>query len=280
MITIKKAFILAAIVLFSTSCSTTFYQVYKATPIGPLTSNSNNLVYEDDNCKVSYNLWDEGGDVGFLFYNKTDQEIYVDLTESFFIINGMARNYYRDRVFAETINSGTTTAKSASVTSSVTGYNYLNLIQTNRKQVSSSAAVITSKGYSTEYNEEKIIHIPAKTSKVIAEYGINSTLFRDCDLLRYPTKSQIKSKFFTKADSPIIFSNRISYSVGQSGERIKFENEFYVNEVTNYPEKEMLETKSEEFCGQKSMTKSRYFKDVAPNKFYLRYSKVSDKWRH
>lgn len=270
---IKKIFFIAVIALFSTSCTTTFYQVYKTAPIGSMTSNNNSLVYEDDNCKVSYNFWEDGGDVGFLFHNKTENELYINLEESFYIINGIAKNYYRGRIFSETINSGATTSKSSTSWNSVSGYNHLNLLLTNRRQTSSSDALITSKGYSTDYIEEKIIHIPAKTSKVITEYAINNSLFRDCDLLRYPNKAQLKSKSFTKANSPIVFSNRIAYTVGQSGESIKFENEFYVTEIINYPENEILETKSKGFCEQKSYVNSKLFKDVAPNKFYIRYTK-------
>jgi len=66
--------------------------MYKAVPNTEVTKTGNNLVYEDDQCKVSYNLWSNGGDAGFVFQNKTDQNIYLDLGESFFIINGVAHN--------------------------------------------------------------------------------------------------------------------------------------------------------------------------------------------
>lgn len=280
MIHIKTLIFLAAIVLFTTSCSTTFYQVYKTTPVGSVTASTNSLVYEDDNCKVSYNFWDDGGDVGFLFHNKTDKAIYVNLEESFYIINGVAKNYYRGRIFSESINSGASTSKTLSASTYVTGYNYLNLLQTNKGQASSTAGLITSKGYSTDYVEEKIIQIPAKTSKIITEYDINTNLFRDCDLYRYPTKSQVISKSFTKSNSPIVFSNRIAYTVGKSEEIIRFENEFYVNEIANYPENEMLESSSKGFCDQKNSVRSKIFKDVAPDKFYIRYSKQNNAMKH
>ena len=41
------------------------------------------LVYEDANCKISYNFWCEGGYSGFEFHNKTDQMIKIDLSECF-----------------------------------------------------------------------------------------------------------------------------------------------------------------------------------------------------
>jgi len=139
---------------------------------------------------------------------------------------------------------------------------------------------MTSSGFSISYNEEKTICIPSKTSKLITEYIITESLYRDCDLFKYPTKKQIKSKSFKKTDSPIIFSNRIAYTVGQSEKLIKFENEFYISEISNYPESEIFESKYDEYCGQKSSTMTKYFKNVSPDKFYIKYTKGTDTWKH
>ncbi|QAA80558.1 hypothetical protein EI546_01905 [Aequorivita sp. H23M31] len=278
--TITKTIAFAFFALLLTSCTTTYYQVYKAKPIDNFTTTDSNLVYEDDNCKVSYNLWGDGGDVGFEFYNKTNEEIFVNLEESFFIVNGVAHDYYKKRIFTKSASSGATSSKSISTSKSVTGINYLNLIQNNIIEASASTGQVSSSGYSTAYYEQNVLHIPAKTSKFISEYSINERLYRDCDLFKYPTKSQIKTKSFSKVDSPIVFSNRISYTVGRSAEPIKFVNEFYVTEVTNYPEGEIIESKGSEYCGEKSVTKRKYFKDVSPDKFYIRYPKVNEKFKH
>jgi hypothetical protein len=277
-----KLIFIAIIAVLMTSCATTsfYYQVYKATPSDKLITKENFLIYEDENCKVSYNLWKEDGNIGFSFYNKTDKNIFLNLEESFFILNGIAYDYYRNRVFTNSTSSGATTSRAATASKSVTGINYLDLLQTNRIQTTSSVGLITSAGYSISYNEEKVICIPSKTSKIITEYNINGSLYRDCDLFKYPTKKQIKSKSFSKAESPIVFSNRIAYTVGQSDNLIKFENEFYVSEISNYPEREITELRQEEFCGKKSTTKTKYFKDVSPNKFYIKYTKGQDTWKH
>lgn len=262
----KKILFPALIAMMLTSCvSTSFFQVYKAVPSDKLVTKDNLLVYEDENCKVSYNLWDEGGNIGFQFFNKTDKNIYLNLEESFFILNGVAYNYYRNRVFA---------------TKSVTGINYLDLIQTNRISATNTIGLMASSGFSVSYNEEKIVCIPSKTSKIISEYNINESLFRDCDLFKYPTKKRIKSKTFSKEQSPLVFSNRIAYSIGQTDNLIKFENEFYVTEISNYPESEMFESKYDEYCGQKSLTMTKYFKNVSADRFYIKYSKGKATWKH
>ena len=98
-------------VLFSlllTSCATTsnFYQVCKTTPEKDIKLIDNFLIYEDDNCKVLYNLWENGGNIGFTFLNKTTTNIYLNLEECFFVINGNANNYYKNRVYSYTTNTG------------------------------------------------------------------------------------------------------------------------------------------------------------------------------
>lgn len=269
-----------SVVMLSSCVSTTFYQVYRVEPIDQLINKDNALIFEDDNCKVSYNLWGEGGNIGFKFYNKTDKNIYLNLGESFFILNGSSYNYYRNRVYTTTVNSGLTTTNGIISTKAVTGLNDLDFIQTNKISLNNTIGQTTSSGISVSIKEENILCIPPKTYKFISEYSVNSSLFRDCDLFQYPRNNQIITKKFTKEQSPIHFSNRISYSIGQNLELIKFENGFYVKEITNYPESEMIELKNDEFCGQVSYFLSEYFKNSSCDKFYIKYGVKQDKLEH
>lgn len=265
-----------------TSCvSTSFFQVYKATPSDQLVMKDNSIVYEDDNCKVTYNLWSNGGDSGFQFFNKTDKTIYLNLEESFFIINGLSYNYYRNRIFTNSKSAAATTSNYITTSTSVTGLNFLDLAQTDKISETNSADLITASGYSVAYTEEKNVCIPSKTFKIISEYTINESLFRDCDLFKFPTRKQITTKSFTKEQSPLVFSNRIAYSVGKNDNFIKFENEFYVTEISNYPENEFIEWKYEKYCGQESMYMKEFFKNVSADKFYIKYSRGQlDDWKH
>lgn len=277
----KKILLPVLIAMLLTSCiSTSYFQVYKTAPSDKLVVKDNLFVYEDENCKVSYNLWGEGGNIGFQFFNKTDKNIYLNLEESFFILNGVSYNYYKNRVFTSSTSSGATTSRGTTATKSVTGLNYLDLIQTNRISATNTVGLMTSAGLSVSYNEEKIVCIPSKTSKIISEYRINESLFRDCDLFKYPTKKQIKSKTFSKEQSPLVFSNRIAYTMGQTDNLIKFENEFYVTEISNYPESEMFESEYDEYCGQKSLAMTKFVKNISADKFYIKYSKGQDTWKH
>ncbi len=239
---ITAALIMMSVALL-TSCSTTFYQVYTTETSESISKNKNSLIFEDDNCIITYNLWKHGGDVGFTFYNKTEEMIFLNLEESFFIRNGIANDYYKDRIFESSIHS---------------------------------AIAVSSNTVS--HFEKNIVSIPAKTAKIISEYVVSNAVYRDCSLRLHPTKSQIKTENFNKSNSPLNFSNQLSYRI-QDSDTVKIENSFYVSAITNYPEKEILTQVKEEFCGQKPMLKSKTFNSSSPNQFYIKYDKIKD-WKH
>jgi hypothetical protein len=96
-----KFFTIGALATLLTACGgvDTYYQVYKTS--NGLQQKESVLTYEDENCIVTYNLWSDGGNVGFNFENKTDKDIYLDLDKCFFILNGEAYNYFRNRTLAK-----------------------------------------------------------------------------------------------------------------------------------------------------------------------------------
>ena len=263
-------------ILFTSCMTASFYQVYKAVPSEELTLKENAIVYEDENCKISYNLWRENGNIGFQFYNRTENNIYLNLEECFFILNGVSYNYFKNRIYSESSMSGITSSRGVDFSKSVSGINYSNLTQTNKSSIYNINGVTTTNGLSVSYYEEKVICIPSKTSKIIMEYNVNSSFIHNCELYRFPTKKGIQTKTFTKNDSPLTFGNRIAYSLGKNEKQITIENEFYVSEICNYPESEMFDRIYEEYCEQKSPFSTTVFKNAAPDKFYITYKKDND----
>ena len=85
---------LLCVAVLCASCAQTYHfvQVFETKSSNqstPIKQQSGGLVYEDDECLVFYSLWANGGDASFGIYNKTDQIMYVDLSKSFFIRNGI-----------------------------------------------------------------------------------------------------------------------------------------------------------------------------------------------
>ena len=259
------------------------------------------LVYEDANCKISYNFWCEGGYSGFEFHNKTDQMIKIDLSECFFIKNGYANDYYQDRTFIEQqsfgssitsmfMNSQSRGEYSSSTTYPIgfIGQPYKTSHKGRSSQSSSSqgtsSSFSASKSVGVEVAEQKVISIPPHSTKAVRGFVINPSLYRNCDLLLYPdynsqrsirAKQKVSTQKFSFNESPLIFSNHIKYYVGDQKAGHLVKNEFYMDEVKNMNYKDATRKVYSEWCGDKQ-AKIEVVKDASINKFYLLYHRATN----
>lgn len=240
--------------------STNFYQVYQTQSESVTTKNEHSISYENEHCRINYDLWSDHGDAGFTFYNKTTEIIRLQLDESFYVMNGVAHDYFQNRTFIS--GSNAVVSKSSGM-----GFGRYGLINTF------SSTIIDSKTNGIEVTESKVISIPPKTAKRIAEYDISTELYRDCDLLRFPSARKVTTKSFTAENSPLKFYNAITYTLGTSESRQKITNDFYVIGITNYPEKVLMNTVRPEFCGEKDPLSKKILTGNSPDKFYLKYEK-------
>jgi len=297
----KKYFILllgCTIGLLLFSCAPTFhYQIYKVNSISELSkSNNDALIYEDENSRVFYNFWSEGGDAGFMFFNKSDQNIRINLRESFFIHNKIAYDYFLNREFTSSgslsSTRGSSVTGSSSRSQSVAGaigasvVNETNIVSaiigasrsasTGLSATSSSSTTrTTTSGVNTK--EQDVIVIPPKSAKIISLYNVNDgEIYRDCNLIRSPRKrSEVRTKNFSKEESPFVFSNRISYYIEETN--VIIEHNFYVSEISNPLLSDVVERRQiTDLCGKPIVPHQfrNYYKNPLPNKFFIRYSNV------
>lgn len=256
--------IVFAFLFYASATESKFFQAYKAIPEnGSLTENS--IIFEDENCKVFYYLWAEGGDIGFQIFNKTDDDITINVDKSFFVINGYAHAYYRNRITTSSSNILTSNSYNRSYYTS----NYYPVVG------SSSTSTATSSSNSVGYNENPNRIVPPKTRISISEYNIQDYFYKSCDLFKYPSsKKEIKALTFNKDNSPFAFYNIINYTV--NGVTKKLENRFYVSEIKNLPEDEMVSDIYPVDCGKKSSTTIKVFNEASPDRFYITYIKGKD----
>lgn len=243
-------FLFLAITL--SSCSKVYYQVY-STKSSNVRDNGTELAYENNEVKVTYNLWSKGGNPGFTIFNKTKYDLYVILPNSFFVKNEKAYDYFLNRELSSDTQHTVTRGTLGGVTSSS---------KTNSGVV---------------YHEKPIICIPAGTSKIFSEYKIHDSYFDDDDRnINFP-KTRSASKKFNRRTSPVVFKNRITYSYHKDGKESKsIENEFYVSEIVNYSKKEIGE---EIESGGQSDYKNmiHVFKASKPHQFYNTYTNADAK---
>ena len=100
----KRIISILAISMLLASCTTTYhFQVLETASDNPkIKTDDKQTQYEDENCIVSYDMWESNGNAGFQFYNKTDQIITIDLAKTYFVRNGEAFDYYAEEVISRT----------------------------------------------------------------------------------------------------------------------------------------------------------------------------------
>jgi len=263
-----------------TSCSPVYYQVFEAEPTTEdIMKQTDALVYEDENCRISYDFWDEYGDMSFRVVNKTDQMLYLDLGKSFYVLNGRAYDYYQQRVFSISSGTSVSSTKGALASKSLTGMDYTGWLLSGTLSSQVATAMAASKSNSVSILEKQIICIPAHTSKKISEFSIYDSRIRDCDLLLYPKRKEVSSLEFTMDNSPVVFENRLVYRMGDGPDKF-LTHSFFVSSITNMHKSKFIEKRTESFCGQEGVNDKEYFRDPAPDKFYISYEKGLENWKH
>lgn len=264
----KKNYIIIALVLcvLLASCANTyqFCQVYETKSLnqdGLIKSGNNELCYENPQCVISYNFWSNGGTANFEFYNKTDEIIYIDLSKSFFVINGEAHDIYRNREWSQGSTVGVASSMAYGYGISRSEALSVGLIEPSltseglitakarasknkSANVVSSNAVARSESSTVTIKEKQIVAVPPHSKKYIRTYSITTSPLLSCDLQRFPSK---KARIdYTAENTPFRFSDIITYHVGENTQPITVKNEFYVSSVTNYAEPEIIVMKLRE----------------------------------
>ena len=287
----KHFFLFIMVCVALSSCApTTYYQMYQTQPISDISMRDHYMVFEDENCEVFYNFWKEYGEIGFVFHNKTSQNLYLHLDESFFVENDIAYDYYRNRIFTNSRSYITSSQLSNIYGSSVTKSNasaYSNYYQIgsnglgnaygnqttykNGYVYGSTGTITNTTSNSVSVAEKQIICIPPETSKIITEFDITSSVYRSCDLYRNPRRKDSHSVSFNQDNTPLTFGNRIAYSIGDNEELIRINNDFYVSKISNYSSFDITQLEYIEVCGKQTQNQVRVFKESGPNQFYIHY---------
>ena len=285
-------FIMAVCAMLASCAPSTYYQMYQTQPITNIKVEERCMTFEDENCKILYNFWKEYGDIGFVFFNKTSENIYLHLDECFYVENGVSYDYYRNRVFSygstyfinsqlASISGYGTKATNASANANYyatgaygQGNAYGNqYVYKNGYVNASSVSVTNSSTNSVSVAEKKVICVPPRTSKIITEFDIKQSVYRSCDLYRNPGKKDNHSLTFTTSNTPLTFGNRIAYSVGEAENLIRINNDFYVSKISNYSMSDITNLEDAIECGKRvSNEKVRVFRESGPNQFYIRYT--------
>lgn len=238
---------LAAVTLLCSACSPLLYQ-----QIATLSSENVNLkdngafAYEDGIMTIEYDFWSESGKFNFIVTNNSDDDIYLNLAESYFVNNGYAQDYYQARTYVYTSRSVTASGSKGS-----------------------SAVAGASIGTSVEYAEKAIVCIPAHSCKDFEEFSVSTSVFRECGFVRDPSEKETAIREYDGYTSPRVIENRLVFKIGEV--TIPITNIFYVSQYQNISTEDATEYVKAERCdGSKHNVKVH--KLSANNKFYITYN--------
>lgn len=259
---------------FFSSCTSTYYQVYTMKS-DDLKMQDDFLLYEDSDCKVSYNFWSEGGWVSFAFENKTNEDIFINMNESFLIVNGYVHNYFDEKTY--TYKSLTNEARGEKEILGVNIYDKANPLSNKLiDQKYNTIRTTTTQGPSFCYvssKEHPVICIPAKTFKLFSKFCLAPEIYLlNSNIVNFPQK-HISVNTFEKEDSPVILRNQLTYRFKNNETPKHIYNEFWLSEIENYPRNEVIETKKLKVSSSLRTKYIRQFKIGGPSQFYNVYGK-------
>lgn len=260
---IRIILMMAAVGCLAVGCSkTTYYQVYQTNPYktSQCELKDGKLCHDAGNCMVRYNFFDENGDAGFWFTNNTDSVVYVNLAETFFILNGNANDYYQAR--------GWTTTKSSTITISKKEKGK------KKSKTENTEGTSTSEMKASQVTERAVVMIPPHSTKYFSEFRIATREMELCGIKDTPKRSKPLGLSFTEDNTPLTFGNYVTYTIGAKGKKNHISDNFFVSEIINVNGAAMFESvRAIDACGKESGEKVERIRYSTPDRFYVTYKR-------
>jgi hypothetical protein len=226
----SKIMMLSSILLLA-SCGQ-FIQLVETESVGkdPVSKNG---VCENEDIKISYDMWSEDGITYFSIYNKTDKPVYVDWKRSVFIYNDWKNDYWVEKSTTEAYLVPSGSGKSITYErkqSTVVAERYTFVPPHTYVSVPMTYVIMNN---GLQVNTE--ISGSGKTRILITQSLKNDKTAIKTKIQSSTGKGQVKAyeKTFTKENSGNRFRNFLTYSFSENFSDEKYiENEFYVNKIT------------------------------------------------
>lgn len=272
------ASVFLALILMLGACSSRYYYQICEVKGDNVFKEDDFLLFKDENCSVMYNFWSKGGVMDFIIMNNTDSIMYIDMEKSFFIRNGLSYDYFENTAYVRGSGdySNSYSVGSVNVSTIKSIFFFPNNIFTG-KSTSDVNVLVSSNSGPSKYNfqvrqERPVILVPPCGAKVISKFVLwSDDPYSDdlCERDLLPNDSIYHSYFIQ--NSPLVFSNYITYSVGESGKPKHIHNSFYVSAIINF-NGEVLTVEEKFKCeGEYYPRTVTYLKGKAADRFYIKY---------
>lgn len=223
----KRAFFgIAGMLALATfqSCTTRYYQVL-TTASDDAVDRNGQPVFENSDLRILYDFWASGGRMGFVVENKLDKPILIDWNRSHLVYNGFSFDYWNDSESIITMHESLTTGMAhtfAEVRKSMLGTSG----RATRTGGSRTRAVTTAEHIRTK----SVLEIPPGSKVGFTSYQLLTDAIYDCDFhWSGAANSDQKERVYDRSNTPLIFRNYITYSVGADLSDIRvIDNAFYL----------------------------------------------------
>jgi len=250
--------VIIGLMIFSLGSCKTYIRLTETQSIGK--DAVDNSVYENNDIKITYDMWSENGIMYFTLYNKTEKPLYIDWKRSVFIYNSWKNNYWVEKSTAEDFYVPVGTGKNISFqkrTSTVVQERYTFIPPKTYVAVPTSYYIlgdVSQVDVKDENGKMKIMvtdlrHDKSATKEKVAKSTGKGT-------------TKVWTKSYDAASSPHVFRNFLTYSKTENfANETNVENEFIVSKHTEMTTKNFLgkSTKVKAIKQKgKSKTKSKY----------------------
>lgn len=236
----------------------TYFQVYEVSSSNEDAERSGEgaLVFENEELRVTYSLWDKGGRFRYKFYNKSEKDLFLDRSRSHFVINGLVYEHPPDSFYQ----------KKAPAPEEMS-HHFEKKPEEEWEEYSSFSS-------GPDPYDGAISIIPPRSARVVEGTAITSELIHDCDAKIFPDKegdAEMDSVSFSREDSPLRLQNRLTYYSEEGRDTNRVVHELWVDKLINYTQDAFYTLDDRSICPDGMRELVETLRHEHPAKFYIEY---------
>lgn len=209
------------------SCGSYYYQVYDVT--SNLKEQNNQYIVENEDCYVSFNFWLHLGNAAFTFHNKTDENLYIPLASSSFVLNGYSKSLF-DNV---------------------------------------DVTVWVSRTKTKTYKSNATICVAPHSSVVINDKKLLDHIYQFCDMKKdFPSKSYGEDFTAADTPISFRYHILYSQNMNAEQTKA-LTPAFYVSRIENFKAKRIIEKNIVKSCNTYQEVPYNTLKNESPKRFYI-----------
>ena len=224
----KKYFLLLVVSLLFASCKS-YIQIYDVDSSSAKTTNEQ-FVFENEDCKLTHNFWEEWGNASMVFTNKTDKNLFVSLSQSSYIFNGFSSSFYKGI----------------------------------------DDHVVISKFKSKTFRDLPVVCVAPKSSKVIGDLNLIDKIYFFCEKEKDKPKRRYSENYNENNSPIKFGYNMVYSTQENCNEIKSLESSFYVSKIENVTKKQEEITSQVQDCLDYSETSVITLKSQSPKRFYIK----------